>query len=127
MQLGRDVSSNATGSLQHLNTAGLSRPEGLLGCPGTLRSNSTREQMYAGHYLLSTTHQHHHNMACNSSTVTKDKVYIYTLSDNTPPPKMVRNSREGSLLRKRALPYSLLPLVMSKQKKINGIKQKVSS
>lgn len=127
MQLRRDLSSNATGSLQHLNTAGLFWPDGLLGCPSkTQMEHDTRAdgcRTWLAQQHTPTTPQHWH------ATVPQwQRTRLYTISDNTPPQKIVRNSREGSSLKKRAFPTRfLLQLVMSKQKKTNGIKQKVSS
>lgn len=50
--------------------------------------------MDAGHNLLSSTQQQHNMGMQQQSTVTNEK--LYTISDNTPRQKIVRNRREGS-------------------------------
>lgn len=127
MQLKRDLSSNASGSLQHLNTAGLFWPDQLLGCPSkTQMKHDTRAdgcRTWLAQQHTPTPLQHWH------ATVPQwQMTRLYTISDNTPLQKIVRNSREGSSLKKRALPYLFSSTVSHEQTEENKWdKAKISS
>lgn len=83
--------------------------------------------MDAGHDLLSSTHQHHHNTGMQHFHSDKWQGFI-PLVKTYHLKKSVRNSRDGSLLKKKVLPHSFSSTVSNEQTEENKWrKQKVSS